>query len=113
MFLTYQGKNKGYHVGTPQFGAYSALWSLALEYYSYTNPNVDPGPMRPFFLTALFVRRVRERIEKKSPRSMQERVWFYQERAIYIQSLHALGLDQGHVNDIDTAPVDYQEGLLL
>jgi len=107
MFLAYQGLNKGYHVGTVHFEAYHTLWGIAFECYFHTNPRVDPGPMRPFFLTALFVRRVQERIEKKPPREVQGRVWFYQERAIYMQSLYALGLDRGHINRIDTAPVDY------
>lgn len=109
MFLAYQGQNKGYHVGTTHFGAYERLWSLALGCYFYTNPLVDPGPMRPFFLTELFVRRLREWIDEKPPKDVQERVWFHQQRAIYLGYLHALRLDQGPINRIDTAPIDYQD----
>src|SRR5260370_41144127 len=57
MFLAHQGQNKGYRVGATQSGAYYTLCSLASGCYFYTNPRVDPGPMRPFFLTELLVRR--------------------------------------------------------
>jgi hypothetical protein len=109
LFLAHQGQNKGYTVGTVHANAYDELWYLAFSYYCYTNPLVDPGPMRPFFLTELLVCRLHERIDKKPPRDIQERVWFYQRRAIFLQYLHALGLDRGPIHRIDTAPLDYQD----
>lgn len=109
MFLAHQGQMKGYHVGTTHSGAYSQLWSIALGCYFYTNPRVDPGPMRPFFLTELFVSRLRALIDQKCPKDLKERVSYYQRRAIYTHYLHALGLDHGPVNRIDTAPYDYQD----
>lgn len=111
MFLAHQGQMKGYRAGTTHASAYSQLWSIALGCYFYTDPRVDSGPMRPFFLTEIFVSRLRVLVDQKLPKDLKERVWFYQRRAIYTHYLHTLGLDQGPVNRIDRAPLDYQDAL--